>query len=232
MKLSLRIQFLLTCLLLMFTIILFEMTPIDLMVQENFYNFSDQQWVIDRHQSMLKFIFYDGIKKLIIAFVLGLLVLLIVFRNHPRLKPYMKGLIIVIVSCVSVAVSINYLKSISNTACPKHIKYFHGEFPYIKVLDEYADNAREPFKCWPAGHASGGFALLSLFFLFHTRRAKIISLVTSLFLGWSMGLYKMLIGDHFLSHTIIAMLMTWLIILLVVSLVETVCLKLDKGSTF
>ncbi len=37
--------------------------------------------------------------------------------------------------------------------------------------------------------------------------------------GWIMGAYKMLIGDHFLSHTIVTMLLAWLIINVVI--VET-----------
>ncbi len=35
-----------------------------------------------------------------------------------------------------------------------------------------------------------------------------------------MGLYKMFVGDHFLSHTIITMVLSWLIILLIVKLTE------------
>ena len=73
--------------------------------------------------------------------------------------------------------------------------------------------------CWPAGHASGGFALLSLFFLFKNRRNKIIALITALIIGWSMRIYKMAIGDHFLSHTLITMILAWFIILIIVKIV-------------
>lgn len=36
-----------------------------------------------------------------------------------------------------------------------------------------------------------------------------------------MGLYKILKGDHFLSHTLIAMVMGWLIILLIVKFIDS-----------
>lgn len=39
-------------------------------------------------------------------------------------------------------------------------------------------------------------------------------------IGWSMGSYKMLIGDHFLSHTVITMILAWLLILLIVKGVD------------
>lgn len=34
-------------------------------------------------------------------------------------------------------------------------------------------------------------------------------------IGWALGLYKMFIGDHFLSHTLVTMLLAWLMILLI-----------------
>ena len=35
-----------------------------------------------------------------------------------------------------------------------------------------------------------------------------------------MGTYKMLLGDHFLSHTIITMILAWIIILTIVKLTQ------------
>ncbi|MFA5454365.1 MAG: phosphatase PAP2 family protein [Sulfurimonas sp.] len=64
-----------------------------------------------------------------------------------------------------------------------------------------------------------GFALLSLFFLFKSQRNQKRAVIIALLIGFSIGIYKMLIGDHFFSHTIIAMLIAWLIILLIDSLI-------------
>ena len=41
-------------------------------------------------------------------------------------------------------------------------------------------------------------------------------------IGWSMGTYKMLIGDHFLSHTVITMILAWLLILVIAQGVDWV----------
>jgi membrane-associated PAP2 superfamily phosphatase len=94
-------------------------------------------------------------------------------------------------------------------------------------LGKYAtkDCHLEKQKCWPAGHASGGFALLSLIFLFHSRKNKIIAGSIAMVIGWSMGSYKMLIGDHFLSHTTITMILAWLLILLIARGVDWVIKK-------
>ena len=101
--------------------------------------------------------------------------------------------------------------------CPKNEIHYEGVYPSTKVWEHYPKEFKQPssIRCFPAGHASGGFALLSLFFLFKTKRNKILAIVGALTVGWSMGLYKMLIGDHFLSHTIITMILAWLIILII-----------------
>ena len=56
---------------------------------------------------------------------------------------------------------------------------------------------------------------MSFFFLFKKRRNKYLALGAALIIGWAMGTYKMIIGDHFLSHTVITMILAWLIILII-----------------
>ena len=101
--------------------------------------------------------------------------------------------------------------------CPKNEIHYGGKYIKTKIWESYPKNLQpiQKKRCWPAGHASGGFALLSLFFLFKTRRSKFIALVASISIGWCMGIYKMLIGDYFLSHTIITMILAWITILMI-----------------
>ncbi len=35
------------------------------------------------------------------------------------------------------------------------------------------------------------------------------ALVAALIIAWSMGTYKMLLGDHFFSHTLVSMSLAW-----------------------
>ena len=90
------------------------------------------------------------------------------------------------------------------------------------MLDKYPEDfiQKSKAKCWPAGHASGGFALMALFFFFKNPRNQFFGLIGAITLGWSMGTYKMLLGDHFLSHTIITMILAWIIILTIVKLTQ------------
>ena len=115
---------------------------------------------------------------------------------------------------------IGFLKVLTNVPCPCDSIYFGGNYPYVRVLDLMPQEILKKFQCYPAGHASGGFALMSLFFLFKTEKNKTIALILSLIIGWSMGIYKMLIGHHYLSHTVITMILSWLLILIIYKIIK------------
>lgn len=71
---------------------------------------------------------------------------------------------------------------------------------------------------------------MSLFFLFRSRKNKIIALVSALAIAWTMGNYKMMVGDHFFSHTLITMLIAWLLILLIAKAVDRHSNEHTKGT--
>ena len=118
--------------------------------------------------------------------------------------------------------AISGLKKSTNTPCPKNVIHYDGKIPKTAIWESYEEpyKSMEHIACWPAGHASGGFVLMSLFFLFKKKRNKLIGVTVGLGLGWSMGIYKMIIGDHFLSHTIITMLISWMCILCLQKIIE------------
>ena len=219
---NLNKHLIISILLLIFVIGFFQFTNSDIMVQNYFYNFETKSWLIDKDEPILKFFLYDGLKKGLIIFGVFILILLIFFRKKEFVKEYKKGLIILLLSSIFVPTIVGSLKAITNTPCPCNIEHFGGEYPDIKVLDKYPEDfiQKSKAKCWPAGHASGGFALMALFFFFKNPRNQFFGLIGAITLGWSMGTYKMLLGDHFLSHTIITMILAWIIILTIVKLTQ------------
>ncbi len=127
------------------------------------------------------------------------------------------------ISAILVPLVVAILKATTNIPCPNDLRHYGGLYPYVTLLREYPPSFHqvEKIMCYPAGHASGGFAFLSLLFLFSSKRNKTIALVSVMAVAWSMGMYKMLIGDHFLSHTIVTMLLSWLIILMTAKTVRS-----------
>ena len=214
-------QIIFTSIILVFTVLLFSLTNLDIPVQDLFYDFTTKTWILDSDLQPYKFIFYVGIKKLLIIFALSFLVAFVFFRKKALIQEYKKGILIVILSAILVPLIVGGLKKSTNMPCPENEIHYGGVYPKTAVWESYPEDIKlKNIQCWPAGHASGGFALLSLFFLFKTKKNRFLALCVALAIGWSMGLYKMFVGDHFLSHTLITMELAWLIILSVVKLVH------------
>ncbi len=106
---------------------------------------------------------------------------------------------------------ISALKYISDTSCPWDLAEFGGLARHVShwALGQ-ADGGSG--HCFPAGHATTGFALLSGYFALrrHAARAACIWLATALVLGLAMGLAQQMRGAHFMSHTLWTGWLCWL----------------------
>jgi membrane-associated PAP2 superfamily phosphatase len=191
------------------SLIWFELTPTDLWFQQYFFDASNQQWILDRTEPVMRFLLYDGIKALLVLLMLSLVACLVFFKCSSIVRQYSKGIRIVVFSLILVPGVVGSLKATTNVACPRVLSDFGGALPHVGLLGQHPKHQQ---RCFPAGHASGGFALMSFFLFFKTAKNRKRALYISLSCGWIMGGYKMLIGDHFLSHTIVTMLLAWLII--------------------
>lgn len=213
-----------TTLVLIGMILLFGLNNnIDVWVQNHFYNFQTHKWLIVRDERpWLDFILYDGIKKFLIAGYSLLLITLVIGYKKQWVQKYRREILILLLSGIFVPTIIVALKTVTNVPCPRDWQMYGGEYPHVGVFDRYPDNfcQKGHIRCWPAGHASFGFSLLALIAIARTRRQQWIAFGISMGIAWSMGLYKILKGDHFLSHTLIAMVMGWLIITSIVHLVK------------
>lgn len=202
---------------LLLCLVVFEWIPLDLWLQRHFFDGVNQRWIWSSAEPISRFLLYDGLKWLLILCALGLIASLFFCKRAPTIRRYSRGIRIVVLSLILIPLTVSGLKAATNVACPRALSEFGGKLSYDGVFGD-APLTRQ--RCFPAGHASGGFALMSLFFLFKTAKNQRRALYLAAGTGWIMGAYKMLIGDHFLSHTIVTMLLAWLIINVVV-IVET-----------
>jgi len=222
-------QIILSIILLAIAIIYFGLSPLDINIQNKLYNFNTHTWILGHNEQPYRLIFYIGAKRLIIVFGLVFLFSLFIFRKTNLIKSYKKGIIIVVLSLILVPSAVGELKKDTNMPCPKNIMLYGGALPQTKVWEAFPKKYKNVrIRCWPAGHASGGFALLSLLFLFKKRRNQIFAFILVQAFAWSMGIYKMLIGDHFFSHNVITMILAWLIILIIAKIVYFKDDRLDK----
>jgi len=129
-----------------------------------------------------------------------------------------------------VPLSVAALKAGTNIACPRELAVYGGDIEYVGILPMYSPDAapQSRQKCFPASHASSGFALFALFFLFRSAVNRRRALYLGLLVGGIGGAYKIAIGDHFLSHTIVALLLAWLIANLVARVDSAVCREVPQ----
>jgi membrane-associated PAP2 superfamily phosphatase len=202
---------------------LFELTNLDLWVQDFFFDFTNGKWLVDAKEPVARALFYNGPKYVII--LIGLTAL--VFALGPAPWRERRGLdrrrlwaVFLIIGLVPAG--IGQMKANTNVYCPYEIYRYGGEVPYVKVLERHPPEAQPERcgKCWPGGHASGGFALFALAGLFSTRRGQWIGLVAGMSLGWWMGAYQTLKGAHYLSHSLVTMMLAWIGFLLIQRLVR------------
>ena len=116
---------------------------------------------------------------------------------------------------LSVAVStglVSLLKSCSSVDCPWDLVRYGGTRAYHGLLDGGVGPSAH---CFPAGHASAGYAWLALFFFFAATRPawRRRGLAVGAMLGLLFGVDQQLRGAHFLSHDLSTAMVCWTVAL-------------------
>ena len=197
-----------------------EHSRLDVYISKLFY--TNGQWLLEKGVQPYAFIFYNGPKLLLILLAVYLIMVLIIkYRlsskaipsTHPSkfdkwLNPLsIREISYLLIVLIGVPTVIATLKGVTHVSCPNQLSLFNGDLPYLNLWQDI--KSRMPVRCFPAAHASAGFALYGFAYLPSLKRYRVKIIVVASLLGWIMGLYKMAIGDHFFSHTLVSMLLAW-----------------------
>ncbi len=196
------------------TFALFQFTNLDIWLQDYCYDFAKHRWRVEKQDDLPRILFYTG-PKVVLGVTSGLVLawLLLPKRWRPGpIKtfelPWQKRRLWLALLCIAIVpATIGLMKRRSDLFCPWSIDRYGGDRPHLHFFDPLpVGYPADCGKCFPAGHASGGFALLGLFYLSESRRGRWVGLAIGMSAGWVMGIYQMLKGAHFLSHTLVTML--------------------------
>ncbi len=221
----------LLCMLLMALILYVEsFTDLDMFVQKAWYSKETASWLISKadHEKW-RWLFYGGMKKMV-AIAGGIGVAVMLYGVFARKAALIRSGLLFSLALMITPLTVGGLKYLTNIYCPHEIQEFGGQAFYQHVL-EMANPANAGLicgRCFPAGHASGGFALTMIFFCV-PRSFRWPALFMSLCVGWIMGGYQMLRGDHFLTHTLMTMVLAWQINLLIVLTIPPLLAHFQKG---
>ncbi|GAB4552347.1 MAG: phosphatase PAP2 family protein [Rhizobacter sp.] len=107
-----------------------------------------------------------------------------------------------VISALACALAVALFKSFSTTSCPWDLAAFGGTAQHVSHWLRSADGGSG--HCFPAGHASSGFAFVGGYFaLLRSSRAHARTwLGASLAAGLLLGVAQQARGAHFMSHTL------------------------------
>lgn len=162
-----------------------------------------------RDQWLFADVFHRGGRTFSAVLAVILLVALGVAASNKRYRHFLPGLGMTTgVILIGLGI-VNGLKAWTDGSCPWDLARYGG------LLSQDAANVFNGVegggRCFPAGHASGGYAWLALYFLARMYAPK--WRFAGLFLGLSMGLVfgvaQQLRGAHFLSHDLWTAAICW-----------------------
>lgn len=117
-----------------------------------------------------------------------------------------------VVTALLAVLAVSIMKSMSRTSCPWDLAEFGRVAHYVSHW-ALGVNDGGSGRCFPAGHASAGFAFLGGFIVFaETHRPTAWWwLAGAVAAGLVFGLAQQVRGAHFMSHTLWAALVCWVV---------------------
>lgn len=191
-------------------LLILEPSGWDVWLQDFLWDASgERHWIVDAHAEGTRLLFYRLPRLVITVVGLAALAAWIAGFLIPFLRPWRRQFLFFALAVALVPGVTGLLKAVTNVHCPSQLTRYGGDQAY----DGFAARLFEPVvtttrgRCFPAGHASGGYALLALGWSAATRRGRMIGWMTGLAVGSVLGAYQMAKGVHFMSHTLATLLL-------------------------
>jgi len=179
---------------------------LDLWFQGLFWR--NQQWVIAHDEPWAHALAYTGPKVILIIVAVLLLIAAFVPQRFPAWLGRRRAVYLIL--CLGLVPAIcSQLRVVTHMSTPLDLKLFGGKFEHLLLFQ--AKPAGYPSNAFPAAHASGGFSLLGLAWAWTHPRGRRLGWILALVAGTWMGGYQIARGEHFLSHTLVTVLLAWLI---------------------
>jgi membrane-associated PAP2 superfamily phosphatase len=168
-----------------------------------------------RHSFLLDSVLHHWVKYTVILVACIAAAMLLFTWIVPALRPRRPLLLFIVLAMTLAPLAVTTLKQVTDRPCPWDISDFGGNVPYTHLF-EPREQPHAAGLCFPAGHASTGFALLAFYFAAWRERRRVLAraaLVAGTAAGLLLGLARVAQGAHFLSHVLWSGLVCWLVML-------------------
>jgi membrane-associated PAP2 superfamily phosphatase len=175
---------------------------VNVFIADYIYHWQGDSWALKDHW-LLEYVIHLG-GRLFIEIMYGTVAILFIATWFNKIvKPLRKGLLYLLVAVLLSSLIVAIVKSFTGVACPWRVERYGG----WATMDFFVSNG----KCFPAGHAGGGYAWMALYFFcrVYFPRWRFLGLLLGLFLGVVFGVAQQLRGAHFISHDIASLAICW-----------------------
>jgi membrane-associated PAP2 superfamily phosphatase len=197
----------------------FETTNLDTAFSALFYDPVSRAFP-GRYDWFLEVVMHRWAKNLLWTFGLLCLAGWLLSLAVDRLRPLRRRLLFLTLALGLGPATVAGLKVATDKHCPWDLEIYGGNLPHVRLLEPRPEGL-PPGRCFPAGHAAGGFALISLWFVW--RRERPLAAAAALGIGFAGGLAlgfgRIMQGAHFLSHNLWAAWVCWVVALLLHALI-------------
>ncbi|MCW5626270.1 MAG: phosphatase PAP2 family protein [Burkholderiales bacterium] len=183
---------------------------LDIALENRFYDAALPGFPL-RTWPMLELVGHQILKTVPITVGLVTLAAAVLAGRIERLRPWRAVLWATLAALCLGPFVVTQLKLVTAPHCPWDLQMYGG---YAVYADQwFAPSRAEAGRCLPSGHAGAGFSLLALYFAGWAAgepRLRRWGLAIGIAAGVGFGTLRMVQGAHFLSHTLWAALVDWL----------------------
>ena len=187
----------------------------DFVIADRLYALQGGAWRLREHWFTVEWV-HQGGKRLSWAMWLGVAMFTLFTWRKPAWRTWRRPLLMLLASVLLATSLVATIKHAVPMACPWNLQRYGGSGPYVALFEAWPVNLPRN-ACFPAAHASSGFAWIALYFcLLQVRPAwRKAGLALALAMGGIFALSQELRGAHFLSHDLTTIMLCWGVALVV-----------------
>ena len=190
-----------------------EFCGIDKILADYLYALEGGDWVL-RNTWLAETLIHKAGRNLSLLLLLILLIAIGFSFTKSKVRVYRWQLIYLLVAAGGASLIVTLIKQLNHASCPWDFARYGGKTEYATVFAEFLHGSGSD--CFPAAHASAGYAWLALYFLgvYFKSSWRWAGLAFALGLGLVFGVTQQLRGAHFVSHDLWTLGICWFFSLL------------------
>lgn len=184
---------------------------LDFRLADALYRLQGDDWTLKQH-ALLETLLHRGGRTLSQWMGGGVILLLLASLVARPLRRWRRPLLYLFLAVAGSTLAVSSVKHLIPMECPWDLARYGGDWPFVGLFTRRPAGMPDT-ACFPAGHASAGYAWIALYFFLRSVKPSLcwLGLAVGLGLGLLFGATQQLRGAHFLSHDLWTLMLCWTI---------------------